>query len=198
MPTELERLEQYFATKMLRKFGLADPQLAAIRFSRKYRHRPFDEWPLTWHPSVPVETNPTIIKYMKDYASYRFALIDGPAEGDGVSEAFSHVSETLAWPLLEDRLKYLADQKAKAKKPRGVIPEIEITMGDFAKQFARKPDSRLLSPRELWPGFGSEMASARLDPVQVGDSYEYLDDKFIAFRTFANYVRKARHEDTTR
>jgi hypothetical protein len=124
MPTELdERLEQYFATKMLRKFGLTDPQLAAIQFSRKYRDRPFDEWPLTWHPSVPVETNPTILKYMKDFASYRFALIDGPADGAlGVSEAFLHVSETLTAPLVEGRLSYLHNQRTKAQKTRGVIP----------------------------------------------------------------------------
>jgi hypothetical protein len=200
MPTiELEMLERHPSTIYLRKLGLTDLHLDAMRFSRRYRDRPFEEWPLTWHPSVLVEANPTILKYMKDYASYRFALIDGPAEGaHGVSEAFSHASETLTGRLVEDRLKYLANQKAKARKPRGVIPEIGMTIGDLAKQFARKPDNRPLTPRELWPRFGSEMNFNRLDSELVEDTYEYLDGKCISFRTFANYVRRARKEDKAR
>jgi hypothetical protein len=89
-----EILEQYAATVKLRKLGFTDEHLDAIRFSRKYRERPFDEWPITWHPSAPVENNPTIISDMKNFAAYRFALIDGYTEGGhGVGEAWSHVTE---------------------------------------------------------------------------------------------------------
>jgi hypothetical protein len=199
MAIEHEMLEKHPSTIILRKLGLTDEHLDAIRFSRRYRDRPFDEWPLTWHPSVLVETCPTILKYMRDFASYRFALIDGPAGGAaGVSEAFSHVSETLTAALVEDRLRYLASQKDKSKKARGIIPEVGMTIREFVKEFARKPDNRPLSPRELWPSFGSEMGFNRLDPRKVGETYRYLVDKSIAFRTFANYVREARNEDKTR
>jgi hypothetical protein len=107
----LELLEKHPSTIILRRFGLTDDHLNAIKFSPKYRHLRFDQWPLTWHPTVPVESCPTILSHMRIFASYRFALIDGASEGfNGISEAFSYVGDNFTAGLVENRLEYLGLQ----------------------------------------------------------------------------------------
>jgi hypothetical protein len=196
MQTAHEMLEQYPSTKKLRELGFTDEHLKSVRFNPKYRFHPIQDRPLTWHHSILVEDHPEVLSIMREYATLRFALVDGHTEGGrSISDAFLDVSLTLAAPMVEARLKYLFTQKINAQKKRGLIPEIKMSVGQLAMQYARKPENLALTPRQMWPGFYGEMSFGRLDPVRRGNSYLYLDDRSISFRTFAKYVREARNED---
>lgn len=198
MQTPHELLEQYPPTKKLRELGFTDEHLKSIRFNSKDRFRHIQDRPLTWNHSILVEAHPEVLSIMREYAILRFALVDGHTEGGrGISDASLDASLTLAAPMVEAHSKYLFNQKINAQKKRGLIPEIKMSIGQLAKRYARKPENLALTPREMWPGFYGEMSFARLDPVRRGDSYLYFGRSF-SFRTFSNYVRKARKEDKAR
>jgi hypothetical protein len=182
------------AQTALTVLGLSDQQLNSIKFTGKHRHRPMDEWVLTWDPHIPIVSNPQIPSLMRQYAILKFALVDGPAENSpDVPQAFRLISEDIIAGLAADQLAYCNRQRTTARKPRGHIKEIGMTMHEFVEKYALVGENRLLAAKELWLGFGQYFRwKARLDMTLKGDSYVYLDDNTLAYVTFRNYVRDAR------
>jgi hypothetical protein len=198
--TAMELLDQFPATKLLKKFGFTNELLGQTRFHLRDRLLPIAQRPVHLPAALlngwklTEEGRPPVLSLIRDYVIYRYALIDGFCEDSHHrSEAWQHVSERLYEPLVDARIKYLDEQRAKSRLPRGRIPEIQMTMREFAMEYAQKPENRLSSPREMWPGFGEHMRFHRLDAKLVRDTYEYLDTS-IAFGTFCNHVRAARKQ----
>jgi hypothetical protein len=178
----------------LTELGLSDQQFNSIKFTGKHRHRPMDEWVLTWDTHIPIVSVPQIPSLMRQYAILQYALGDGPAENSPhVNEAFALISNDKVAGLAADQLAYCNRQRTTARKPRGHITEIGMTMREFVEKYALKGENRLLTAKELWPGFGQHFSwEASLDMTLKGDSYVYLNDNTLAYVTFRNYVRDAR------
>jgi hypothetical protein len=197
--TAMELLDQFPATKSLKEFGFTNEQLGQFRFHPRDRLLPTAQRPIHLPAALlngwklTEEGWPPVLSLIRDYVIYRYALIEGFCEDSSHrSEAWQHVSERLYEPLVDARIKYLDEQRAKSRLPRGRIPEIGKTIREFVMEYALLPENSELNPSEMWSGFGSHMCFHRLDATLVGDTYEYLIDKSIAFGTFRNYVRAAR------
>jgi hypothetical protein len=106
-------------------------------------------------------------------------------------------------PIIQGRMDHLAVQSANAKKPRGFLPDLGMSMKDFIPQFCRRPEFRELTAKETWPHLFSELNIRGLDPEEQEDGWSYTYSfkdrtKSISFRTFSNHFNEARKEDKSR
>jgi hypothetical protein len=184
-------------TQELRRKGLTDQQLEAIRFWGNNVGWPFQQWTFTWANGTPE----TAIPLMKPYCALKWLILDDPPGSRDKDDAGHLVDETLIAPVYEAGLKYRHAQSERARRPRGRLTDDGPTMPEVVHRLALKSERRNDTARELWPNLYAELDELRLDP-QLTDSPElrksfYTYDfkngqKRITFGQFANLVSGAR------
>src|SRR5579862_8649047 len=111
--------EEYIAsheiTLQLKRLGVTDGQLEAIRFRPNPKGRPFDQWSFTWGTGTPL----TAITLMKAYCALKWLILENPEHSRDKDDAWHLVSVTVAAPIYRTGIKHKEAQRLRAKKPRG-------------------------------------------------------------------------------
>jgi hypothetical protein len=193
--------EEYVAghelTQELRRRGLTDQQLEAIRFWGDNVGWPFQQWTFTWANGTPA----TAIPLMKSYCALRWLILDDPPGSRDKDDAWRLVGETSIAPLYEAGLKFRQKQSERARRPRGRLIDGGETMREVVHRLALKPERREDTTMDLWPHLHAELAETGLDPQSTDDrelrksfyTYDFKGGrKKITFGQFANLVSGAR------
>ena len=190
--------EEYLAghelTRELRRQGLTDQQLEAIRFwSSNNVGWPFEQWTSTWANGTPE----TAIPLMKPYCALKWLILDDPPGSRDKDDASRLVGETLIAPVYEAGLKYRRAQSEWARRPRGRLTDGGKTMSEVVCRLALRPERRDDTAKEIWPHLYAELDDLGLAP-QLKDNpelrksfytYDFKDGrKKITFGQFANLV----------
>jgi hypothetical protein len=193
--------EEYLAghelTQELRRQGVTDQQLEAIRFWSNNAGWPFQQWTFTWANGTPE----TAIPLMKPYCALKWLILDDPPESRDRDDARQLVSVTLAAPVYRSGLKYRHAQSERARRPRGRLTDEGETMSEVVRRLALKPERRNDTAWELWSHLHAELDDLRLAPQLIDNpelgksfcTYDFKDGrKKITFGQFANLVSGAR------
>lgn len=190
-------IEDFYATRRLKKLGITDEQLSLCRFLTK-NGRDFDEWSFTWNPSLPKAIERAAIPFFKPYLTYRWVTEDAPSGHSSLCDAWRELAEIEAGSYTQIGLRYKEDQREKGarKRKRNYILSLEITMAQLVEQFSKELDIRELSYAESWHPFFAYLDSKDLDPKEKDDSYEYNAGRdkrrLISFTQFKRLMRLAR------
>ena len=101
-------------TMELRKRGVTDDQLAAIRFRGKDQGYPFHHWSFTWGNGMP----PEAIPFVKAYCALKWLILDDPPASRDKEDAWRYVSDATIAPC--DRCR--AEIPGRAKTARAATP----------------------------------------------------------------------------
>jgi hypothetical protein len=164
--------EEYLAghelTRELRRQGLTDQQLEAIRFCWNNDGWPFRQWSFTWANGTPE----TAIPLMNAYCALKWLILDDPPGSRDKDDACRLVGETSIAPIYEANLKYRHQQSERAGRPRGRLTNDGKTMSEVVRRLALKPERRDDTAKDLWPHLHAELEDLRLDP-QLTDNLEF-------------------------
>jgi hypothetical protein len=190
-------LNEHELTSRLRRLGVSDQQLEAMRFSWSNQGWSFEQWTVTWLEGTPEEAIPLV----KAYCALKWVILEDPPESADKDAARRLVTVTLAAPNHALGLRFRRSQARRASKPRGKLADGR-TLDQIIAELASRPERRDETALELWPHFHAELDRLDLDPKEIRDpkdpqrmayAYGYRDGrKTITFGQFANVVSKSR------
>jgi hypothetical protein len=150
-------------TKRLKKLGLTNRQLGAVRFTGLNNDWPFNLWSFTWGHGTPQ----TAIGHLKAFAALKWLVLESPPHSRDKEDAQRLVNDILAQPALRNGLSFNEAQRARALRPRGALTSDGRNMNEFISSVALDLafEKRV---KELWPIFIDELRNAGLHPeVQI-------------------------------
>jgi hypothetical protein len=132
LQSPVEYLAGHELTQELRRQGVTDQQLEAIRFWSNNVGWPFQQWTFTWANGTPE----TAIPLMKPYCALKWLILDDPPGSRDKDDASRLVGETLIAPVYEAGLKYRHTQSERARGPRGRLTGDGKTMSEVVHRLA--------------------------------------------------------------
>jgi len=196
--THNEYLETHDLTRELKRLGVTNDQLQAMRFRGTNKGWPFDQWTFTWLCPIGLES----LSLVRAYCALKWLILETPTNSRDTEDAWRLVGETMAAPTLAMGERTRRAQSERAKKPRGKITDGGTTIGQIIGYLAVGPQYQGNRAKELWPHFFALLDKEGLNPKETVDpensqkwTYEYgFRDgrKKITFRRFENIVARAR------
>jgi hypothetical protein len=135
LQSPVEYLAGHELTQELRRQGVTDQQLEAIRFWSNNVGWPFEQWSFTWANGTPE----TAIPLMKAYCALKWLILNDPPGSRDKDDAWRLVGETLIAPIYKSGLEYRHAQSQRARRPRGRLTDDGKTMPEVVRQLALKP-----------------------------------------------------------
>jgi hypothetical protein len=183
-------------TRRLKKLGLTNRQLHAVRFTGFNSGHDFDLWSFTWDDRTP----PTAIGHLKAFAALKWLVLEDPPYSRDKNDAQRLVNDALAEPLLRNGLSFNSAQRARALRSRGKLTADGKTMSELISSVALNPTLKELSVKKLWEFFVDELGDAGLHPEECcnsrgNDAVSYVfrrGRKQITERHFRNVASRAR------
>lgn len=198
--TPTEYLERHPVTLTLKKFGVTDAQLAAIRFSGFNGEWPFDLWSFRGPENLP----PKAISHIKPYCALKWLIIENPPHSREKEDAWRLVNDAQAAPVFAIGVRAKAKRQLVLRKSRGKITDDGRTLAQIIKTLALNPDHRDLRAKELWGHLFAELDRLKLAPEEVPHptSLEkcfykygpYKSRKQLTYKRFSNAVSNHRRK----
>jgi hypothetical protein len=196
--TSQDYLANHEITKELRRRGVTEDQLAAMRFrTSSRRERPFADWSFTWADGTPLE----VLPYVKPYCALKWLTLDDPPAARDKDDAWEYVNNATIAPVVAIGLKHQEEQRGRARRSRVKITEEGETIGQLVERLANSPEHREESARGLWFHFFALLDQIGADPEELASSdprkqaYKYAfreKRRKISYGQFANLVSVAR------
>ena len=191
-------------TMQLKRIGVTEAQLDAMRFRPNNAGLPFDQWTFTWGPGTPLAAIP----FIKAYCALKWLITENPEYSRDKGDASHLVSVTMAGPIYRTGIEHKNAQRLRAKRPRPKVTEDGQTVHSIIKQLALSPGHRDETARELWPLFFQILVGADSSPEERGHPnrkkplYTYGLSKgtraSITFGRFATLISKYRKSHVSR
>jgi hypothetical protein len=150
-----EYIATHDLTLQLKRLGVTDGQLEAMRFRPNQNGCPFDQWSFTWGPGTPIK----VISLIKAYCALKWLILENPEYSRDRDDAQHHVSVTMAAPIYRLGIKHKETQRLRARKPRRKITEDGVSTDNIIERLALSPEHLDETARELWGHFFHELGS---------------------------------------
>jgi hypothetical protein len=197
--TALEYVEGHRITSELKRYGVTNAQLDALRFSGFNRDCPFDLWSFRWKDGTPSEAMPLF----KAYCALKWLILENPPYSRNKEDAWRLINDWLVAGNAQLGQQTRVTQQERARKPRGKILNSDKTINGLIEELALSPEHGNEKADELWPHFYASLEELDLEPVEIPHisdlrkrAYEYDtptgDCRKMTYGRFANVVAKAR------
>jgi hypothetical protein len=198
MLTPAEYVAHHEVTFQLKRLGVTDDQLEAMRFRSNNIGRPFGQWTFTWGPGTPLLAIPSILAY----CALKWLILENPEHSRDRDDASHLVSVTAAAPIYRAGIKFKEAQRLRAKKSRSKITEEGQSIHSIIERLASNLEHRDETANGLWHQFFHKLDEAKLcpreqshsDPKKAAYNYEPSNGKraSMTYGSFATLVSKYR------